>query len=430
MRSRGSPLALGGAAAGIIEMSKTTASTGVYSARLHAFMYGALLVATPFILLQNYLVEQISALSMTSIDLGGKTLPILPILAAVVAAGLFYAFRRHLTLFRLMAVLLVVTMWAIAQQITDYYFDHNYYDLQQNWHYLAYGLFALFVYRDIGTRDTGMAGMMLTVFLAALGLSTFDEFFQMHMSSRVFDISDIAKDLWGALAGIMLVYLWVTDTADLRNQWRRLRHSKLRGYFEHPPSLIVMMYVSAGAFLVYGSLLTEFDYAHVAVALTLATAIVFFVVLHLTRYEVVMAIVIAGIIIAAGIQSYFFVKYRSAGITHHESGLTIYRGIPIVYFDLMIFPDGGFRPVDKKRYFNGRDQEFFKRQGADIILIGAGTQGSGGNGFPSREPVQFVWNQIHQRGTQVIILNSDEACREFNRLRQEGKSVLFVLHNT
>jgi hypothetical protein len=30
----------------------------------------------------------------------------------------------------------------------------------------------------------------------------------------------------------------------------------------------------------------------------------------------------------------------------------------------------------------------------------------------------------------VIILPTPQACREFNRLKQEQKSVLFVIHNT
>lgn len=410
-------------------MSKNTAC-GVYSARLHAILYGLLLVITPFILLQNYLVEQISVISMTSIELGGRSMPVLPFVAALFILTLLTLHRRKLTGLRILALLIVATMWVLAQQITDYYFDHNSYDLQQNWHYLAYGLFALFVYRDLHYRQAGMAGMMLTVYVVAFGLSTFDEFFQMHMSSRVFDISDIAKDLWGVLAGIVLVYLWVTDATELRRQWRQIRHRKLRNYFRHPPSLLVIMFVFAGSMLCYGSLLTEFDYVLVVAGLALATAASFLVLLHLSRYEVIMGIMMVLLVSAIAVQSYFFFKYRSADITHHEHGLTIYRGVPIIYFDFMVFPDGGFRLVDKKHYFNRRDQEFLKKQGADIILIGAGSEGMGGNGFPSRQPVQFIFDQHRRRGTQVIILNSNEACLEFNRLKREGKNVLFVLHNT
>ncbi len=410
-------------------MSNPTVS-GVYSPRLHAVMYGLLLVATPFILLQNYLVEQISLISMTSLELAGHTTPVLPIAAVLIAAGLLAWSHRKLTGIRLLAILVVAAMWALAQQITDYYFDHNFYDLQQNWHYLAYGLFALFVYRDLGYRGTGMARTMLTVYLTALGLSTFDEFFQMHMSSRVFDISDIAKDLWGVLAGIVLVYLWVTDPSDLRRQWGRIRHRNVRSYFSHPPSLLLIMFALAFSFLCYGSLLTDFDYVLAAAGLTLATTSILFAMLHWSRHEAVMSTIVVLTACAIVVQAYFLVKYRSAGVTHFEHGLTIYRGVPIPYLDFMVFPDGGFRLVDKKHYFNRRDQEFLKKQGADIILIGAGSQGLGGNGFPTREPVQFIYDQHRQRGTQVIILNSDEACVEFNRLKNEGKNVLFVLHNT
>jgi VanZ family protein len=410
-------------------MSNTTA-TGAHSTRLHAVLYGLLLVATPFILLQNYLVEQISALSMTSFELAGRSIPLLPIVAGLAATGLLAGLRRRLTAVRLAAFLVVAAMWALGQQVTDYFFDHNFYDLQQNWHYLAYGLFALLVYRDFAHRRKPMARVMLIVYATALGLSAFDEFFQMHMSSRVFDISDIAKDLWGVLAGIMLIYLWVTDPDDLRRQWRRLRHDRPVRYFEHPPSLLVIMFVFALSLLCYGSLLTDFDHVIVAAGLALTTTAVFFALFHLSRYEVVMSSLIVLAVGLVAVQSYFFLKYRSAYITHHEHGLTIYKGIPIPYFDLMVFPDGDFRPVDKKHYFNRRDQEFFRKQGADIIVVGAGSQGRGGNGFATREPVQFIWDQHRQSGIQVIILDSKEACAEFNRLKQEGKSVLLVLHNT
>jgi len=104
--------------------------------------------------------------------------------------------------------------------------------------------------------------------------------------------------------------------------------------------------------------------------------------------------------------------------------------VPVPFFDIMIFSDGSFRPVDKKHYFNARDQRFFLRQEADIILIGSGAEGKGGQGFPEKDPVQFIFNNYRGRPTQVIILRTPDACREFNRMKREGKHVLFVLHNT
>ena len=86
---------------------------------------------------------------------------------------------------------------------------------------------------------------MLITYLAALGFSTFDEIFQMQMSSRVFDLCDIGKDLWGALMGIVLIYFATTDRKTLRAEWRRIRHSRPRDYFRHRSSLLVVMFAFA-----------------------------------------------------------------------------------------------------------------------------------------------------------------------------------------
>ena len=130
------------------------------------------------------------------------------------------------------------------------------------------------------------------------------------------------------------------------------------------------------------------------------------------------------------LQTYFFVKYRSANIVNHRHGLTVYKGIPIIFFDAMIFPDGTFRLVDKKHFFNLRDQKFFSKQRADILVIASGSKGEGGQGFPVKAPVQFIYNYYTQRGTQVIILENSQASELFNRLKSEGKNVLFILHNS
>ena len=64
------------------------------------------------------------------------------------------------------------------------------------------------------------------------------------------------------------------------------------------------------------------------------------------------------------------------------------------------------------------------------IVIGSGADGLGGRGFIKESAHQFIYNPHTQRGTQVIILKTPEACQVFNRLKRERKNVLFVLHNT
>jgi VanZ family protein len=402
----------------------------VYSPRLHVVLYSLLLIATPFVLLQNFLVEAISAASGSTFPLAGVRLPIVPVAALVVALALLVYLRPYLTPMRLIAAAVAVLWLALAQQITDYYFDHNFYDLQQNWHYIAYGIFAFMLYRDLAPRGMSLARIMLVTYLCALSFSTFDEIFQMYMSSRVFDVSDIAKDVWGTLAGVILIYLGSRPASALRADWRHLRHRRVGEYLRHPLSLLLLLMVFTLLLLCCSSLLSDAEHWPLVAAFTLVGFAAFSTSFHLSRYRWIKYGIYLFLVAGLATQSYFFLKYRSQNIVHNQYALTIYKGIPIVFFDVMIFPDGSFRLVDKKHYFNSRDQRFFLKHKPDILLIGSGSEGRGGNGFFLKAPNQFVFNPFTRRGTQVIILKTPEACEVFNRLKREGKNVLFILHNT
>ncbi len=393
-------------------------------------MYSLLLVATPFILLQSFLVETIGQVSGITVPLGGVDLPIVPGAALILAIAAAIYFRAYVTRYLILALAIVLVMITLAQQITDYYFDHNFYDLQQNWHYIAYGLFAYMMYRDLHPRGWPPARIMLLTYLAALLFSTFDETFQMKMSSRVFDISDTAKDISGALMGMVLVYLGGPMGATLLANWRPIRHRRLRDYFRHPFSALVLMTVFAALLVCISALLSDFEHWPIIVVLTLAAFAGFFALLHLSQHRWCRYTLLGLAVLAVGAQTWSYAKYGSEQIVHNQYGLTVYKGIPVPFFDLMVFPDGGFRPVDKKHYFNSRDQAFFLKRKPDILLIGSGSLGMGGRGFFENVPNQFMYNRYTRQGTQVIILPTPEACRLFNRLKQENKNVLFVLHNT
>ncbi|MBU0616608.1 MAG: VanZ family protein, partial [Planctomycetes bacterium] len=325
---------------------------------------------------------------------------------------------------------IVLLMITLAQQITDYYFDHNFYDLQQNWHYVAYGIFAYMMYRDLRPRGWPSARIMLLTFCAALLFSTFDETFQMHMSSRIFDVSDIAKDVSGALIGIVLVYLGGPMGETLLANWRPIRHRRLRDYLNHPVSALVLMTVFAALLVCISSLLSDFEHWPIVAMLTVGGFVVFFLLLHLSQYKWCKYALLTIVVLGGTAQAWAYLKHRSDYIVHNRFGLTVYKGIPVPFFDLMVFPDGGFRLVDKKHFFNSRDQAFFLRRKPDILLIGSGSRGLGGKGLYEDAPNQFVYNRYTKQGTQVIILPTPEACRLFNRLKHENKNVLFVLHNT
>ncbi|MFH2050346.1 MAG: VanZ family protein [bacterium] len=406
------------------------AHLGIYSPRLHVIMYGLLLIATPFILLQKFLIEKISELSQSSFSVYDINIPIILLLGVVTAIIILYSARAYLTWFRSLAILIVILMNCLSQQIADYYFDHNFYDLQQNWHYFAYGIFAFLIYRDLAPRNYSMARIILISYITALCLSLFDEFFQMNMSSRVFDVSDIAKDLWGNLMGIILLYMFVSDPSILSEQWKRIRHRKLKYYLTHSPSLLILMFIFALLLVIFGSLLSEVEYFGYVVLLTLVSFTIFFLLFHLSQFKKVKYIIVGLLLCAIAFQTYFYLKYSSKNIVYNQYGLAVYKGIPIFYFDFLVFPNESFRLVDKKHFFNNRDQNFLKKQKPDIIVISSGNDEKGGWGFPQNTPVQFIYNQYTQSGIEVIILKNSEACELFNRLKEEGKNVLFIYHNT
>lgn len=407
-----------------------SSSAWIHSTRLHVFLYSFLLVATPFIMLRAYMQEVVGQLTQLRITLFGADVVIVPWAVLIIVLALLLAVRRHLTPLRLLAGLLALTLIALAQQITDYYFHHNFYDIQQNWHYFAYGGFAFMLYRDLVPRGIRPARIILLTFGFALLFSTFDEAFQYWMNSRTYDTSDIAKDAWGAVAGMSLLYLGDNPTGALFRNTRPVRHRRLRGYFGHPFSTLLVCFLFVLAFLSISSVLSMPQYTALTYLLTAIAFLLLFLILHVSQFRTGRVVLLALLGLCIVVQGYFFLKYRDESITHCENGLVVYRGIPIPLFDVMVRSDGRLRIVDRKKYFYSRDRQFFIQQEPDILLMGSGMTGTGGRGFPQDEFHQFNWNYETDRGMQVIILPNRPACHVFNRLMTEGKDVLFVLHNT
>ena len=414
-----------------IPISKRHAIAGqswIYSSRLHLILYALLLVATPFIFLQAYLIEGISALTNSTVTIFSLPVKIIPVAALLVAILLAVTFRAYITKRLVIAALIVIFLDSLAQQVADYYYGHHFYDLQQNWHYIAYMIFAYMAYRDFVPRGLPVHKLILATYLVAVGLSAMDEFFQMHMSSRVFDIGDIAKDSWGVMSGIVLVYLGGVYSGQILKS-KILRHRKFKGYFKNPFTLLILIFIFSVAFLFFSSILTEFEYLMAAILFTLGSFAFIFILIHLSQFKIGKYAIITLFSLAIIIQSFFFIKYRDDNIVSTRYGLTIYKGIPLPFFDFMVFADGTFRPVDKKHYFNARDREFLLRKKPDIILIASGSYGLGGKGFVDKEH-SFVYNPFTKKGTQIIILKNNEAGELFNKLRKENKNVLFIIHNT
>ena len=82
-------------------------------------MYSMLLVASPFLMLRNFLQPNIARLSRFSFGLAGTEIPIILMVAAVLLPAALILFGAYLTRLRILAGVIVVLMNATPPQITD-----------------------------------------------------------------------------------------------------------------------------------------------------------------------------------------------------------------------------------------------------------------------------------------------------------------------
>ncbi|HHE37782.1 MAG TPA: hypothetical protein ENL20_04325 [Candidatus Cloacimonetes bacterium] len=400
-----------------------------YSPLTNLILYGLLLIVTPFLLLQNYLQSAIGMLSEFSLEISGFAIPYIVLMAIIVVSTLIFKNRKQLTKFRIISFLIVISLMIIGQKSTDFYFHHNFYDLQHNWHYFAYGIFSFIAYRFFKKKGKPPEKIILFTFLSAILISTFDEFIQIHISNRIFDICDIGKDVWGTVIGLILIFFVIEEGKIIKKGWK-IRRKKIRDYFRNPFSILFLELVFAYLLISISSVLTEINYSHIAVLFSLGTFILFFSILHLSRIKIFRIVFIILLISIITIQGYFYFKYKNKNIVYNSFGLTVYKGIPLPFFDIMIFENGFFRFVDKKHVFNKRDINTIGSYTSDILLIGAGKYGKGGKGFPEDLITQFIFNKEKKNVIQIIILSTPEACVKFNQLKKEGYNVVFIIHNT
>jgi VanZ family protein len=381
---------------------------------VHLVLYSLLLVATPFCMLRAFLQEAVGRLSRLEFEVGGIHILVVPTLGGIVLLVGFVVLLRHLTIRRVLGLAVAVLLVLLGHQIADYYFDHRYFDIQHNWHYAAYLGFAVMVHRDLATRGYPLRRVTLAAYGLALGFSTFDECFQLLMAYRVFDLGDTAKDLWGCYIGLVLLTFWTTDPTP----------RQVRG-------LLVLLGLWALWFLIVSSNLTDARNWHWCVAITLAGGAVIGLLYRLLAARRTRPFVLTFLGLALLVQLGFYLHHRTGEkITHSRYGLTVIQGIPIPVFDVLVYPNGTFRIVDKKHSFSRRDLRLLLRLDPDIIVFGTGFTGTGGHGLPGTGTSRFVYNAHLRRGTQLVVLETPEAVREYHRLRQAGKHVLLVLHTT
>jgi hypothetical protein len=391
-------------------------------------LYCLLLVVTPFLMVINYLQDAVGVFSRFTIEPFGLHVPVVVVIGIVVLAGAIYYFRKHLNRYRIVVLLGLIFMDYFAQQLTDYYFGHKFYDLQQNWHYIAYAIFALMYYRVALFKGIPDAVLIRNSFLMAMVISSFDELFQFFMSNRIFDVCDIAKDVWGSMIGLFAVFFLIGTGKFAKSDWS-IRQPKIKDYLKSPFSLLIIETIFAVIFLSTSSLLTDHMYIPYSFGASLLFCIVVFMIIHLSQFKKPRIVMIVFAIILLCAQTISLIAFHDRNIVFCRPMLTVYKGIPLPFFDVLIKRNGMIRLVDKKHSFNQRDMRFILSNSKYIVVIGSGFEGSGGFGFPERKVSQFVFNTITNSALQIIVQKTPDACKTFNRLKSEGKDVIFIIHD-
>jgi len=399
----------------------------LFQPKTHFFLYALLLIATPFILLQNYLQSFIGQMSVKSFEIFNFDFPFTVAITLVIIVTLIISFWKKFTLTRLISWGIILILFWIGQKSTDYYFNHDFYELQYNWHYFAYGIFTYLSYRRLSVKNFSSQKILLITYISAICISAFDEAIQMPLSNRIFDLGDIAKDLWGTMIGLVFIFFILENGKILKNG-RKIRQRKIKDYLQNPISLFLLEIVFAYLLMLFSSILTDTKYLFPAFFIPVFVFILFFFIIHLSQKKLYRNIFIILFIIMISVQAVFFIKYKDQNIVYHKNQLTIYKGIPLYYFDVLIYPDGMFRLVDKKETFNKRDLNKIMSFTENILIIGSNKNKSGGRGFPVDTESQFIFNYLNKQGLQIISQKNKDACNKFNQLCKEKKKPALILH--
>lgn len=277
---------------------------------------------------------------------------------------------------------MLILIVLLGQNSTDYYFNHSFYELQHNWHYFAYGIFSFLAFRKFSEAGYTPAKIILRTFLLAFVISLFDEIIQVYISNRVFDLSDVGKDLWGVIIGQFFIQCVFFENRFLKPFV--IRHKRLKDYLKFPFTVFFFEAIFAYILLAITSLLSSPEYWKSAILISLLVFCIVFLLIHVGNqrfFKYTVRIIFALVTVYVVVAQFT----GNATVKRYSDSIVVYKGIPFVYFDIMIYPDGGFRPVDKKERFTLRDKQKFDNLNPDILLIGTGTKGRGVKVLMSKE---------------------------------------------
>jgi len=228
------------------------------------------------------------------------------------------------------------------------------------------------------------------------------------------------------MAGILFVFFYLENGKGFPNF--RLRNKKLKDYYSNPFSLLCLEIIFAYIFLFVASQITGEQYKFNVILITLLFFMIAFILVHIGRNKIIRWIIRGGLLLFI-IIVFIAARFGDSGAKCIKPGYIKYNGLPLMYFDYMIFPNGGFRTVDKKVLFMLRDKQKIEDLGPDILLIGTGTKGQGGKGWSDNVATEMAYNSFKHEMYQIVKLPNRQACETFNRLKKQKKEVLFIIHN-
>ena len=391
-------------------------------------LFALLILFTPYVMLSNYLQSVVGLFSQSSFSLFGMDIPVVLTTYILFLLSLTIIYFHRMKRIHLIGIVFAATLYIISYKISDYYLDVSFYSLQQNWHYVTYGIYTLLLYRWLKTKEIDLYKVFMLTASSTLLLSTLDETLQFFTVDRVFDIHDIAKDLWGCSIGLTLIF-FIFENKKIQKSEKLLDPRSVKEFLKNPMACLLILLIFASVFLIISSLLSENKYFYLAISLTMLFSLSIVICLYLLRFKRFKLILISMMTLLFVIQSFYFIRHRSDNFTYAKKYLKVFKGIPIAFFDFLIFPDGSFRLVDKKEHFFKTDMKTMMKSNPDILLVGSGSYGQGGKGFPEERPVQFIFNENKGQMVQVITQKTSEAITTYKRLIKEGKKVVCVIHN-
>lgn len=399
---------------------------------LHFASIGLVCFGVPFVLVTRGLQASLRAFSHLTLPFFGFDIPFIPVVEVLMAALVLLYVRDKITKRRVYACLVMFAVFLFSWFVTDVYLYLSLYDIQANYHYAAYGLMTVLFFRAFYREDRAQHKLIYAAFATCMLISLADEGAQRVASHRVFDLNDNAKDALGVVMGLIVVHFIMTKygTADLKSIPKG--EKRIGEYVKNPASAIVILGIFTLIFLTVSALFSDPSYWYVTVLCTFLLFAVAMALLYATRFKMGRRALSTVIVILVLAQVVSVFVYWDDGIVFHSSCVTVYRGVPVPFCDVLVYPNGMVRPADKHHIFNSEIMGFFANYAPSIIVVGSNRHGdpNADVNVDAKYGSYLAYSSQLRRNIQVVTTSPEEACALYNQYRQEGKNVMLALHAT